>query len=293
MILKIVWGASLFVFVCFCLSCSRSAQAQVPSPGNPRPSAAGSGISTEVSLPSGNPQNKENFIEDFWSGSFARAGLPDSLKEKIIANLTQGPDFVMELLTVLESDPYLYLLVDKQHSLSPDYAPEDLVELVNGSYRVSREGLMLRRAAAESLEAMARAARLEGVTLTAASTYRSYQYQVEVYDRNVRQMGQQAADRESARPGYSQHQLGLIVDFYPIDDSFSVSPASAWLQKNAALFGWSLSFPEGYEDLTGYRWESWHYRYLGRDLTAFTDKYFDGIQQYALQFILAWLEATD
>jgi len=102
-------------------------------------------------------------------------------------------------------------------------------------------------------------------------------------------MGQQAADRESARPGHSQHQLGLVVDFYPIDDSFSASPASAWLQKNAALFGWSLSFPEGYEDLTGYRWESWHYRYLGQDLTAFTDKYFDGIQQYALQFILAWL----
>ncbi|MDR3247555.1 MAG: D-alanyl-D-alanine carboxypeptidase family protein, partial [Treponema sp.] len=53
-------------------------------------------------------------------------------------------------------------------------------------------------------------------------------------------------------------------------------------------FGWSLSFPDGYESATGYRWESWHYRYVGEDLSAFIDTWFDGIQQYALQFIHAW-----
>jgi D-alanyl-D-alanine carboxypeptidase len=237
--------------------------------------------------------NKEDFIEDFWSGSFAKAGLPDSLKEKIIANLTQGPDFVMELLTVLEGDSYLYLLVDKQHGLNQNYVPTDLVELVSGSYRINRQGLMLRKAAAEALETMAAAARLDGVTMIAASAYRSYQNQEEIYNRNVRQMGQQAADRESARPGHSQHQLGLVLDFHPIDDSFAATSASAWLKTNASSFGWSLSYPDGYEELTGYRWESWHYRYVGQDLAAFIDRYFDGIQQYALQFILAWLEASD
>jgi D-alanyl-D-alanine carboxypeptidase len=203
----------------------------------------------------------------------------------------QGPDFVMELLTVLEGDPYLYALVDKRHGLSQGYAPADLEELTDRSYRVTRQGLMLRKMAAESLETMAAAALREGVTLTGASAYRSYEYQVEVYDRNVREMGRQAADRESARPGHSQHQLGLVLDFYPIDDSFAITSASSWLQKNASRFGWSISYPEGYEEVTGYRWESWHYRYLGQELAAFTDKYFNGIQQYALQFILAWLEA--
>ena len=260
------------VFSLLSLSCSKPPK--IPPPAELRP-AESSG-------------EKEDFIEDYWGSFLDQAGLPDSLKLKITANLMEGPDFVMELLAVMEGDPYLYQLVDKQHSLGADYVPADLVELTNGSYRVSRQGLMLRMAAAESLEAMAAASLLDGITLTAASAYRSYEYQTEVYNRNVREMGQVAADRESAQPGHSQHQLGLVLDFYPIDDDFAKTSASLWLQHNAARFGWSLSFPDGYEDITGYRWESWHYRYLGQDLAAFTEKYLDGIQQYALQFILAW-----
>ncbi|MCL2831846.1 MAG: M15 family metallopeptidase [Treponema sp.] len=231
---------------------------------------------------------RENFIDDYWSPTIEMAGLPDSLRDKILAYLVQGPDFAMELVTLLDLDPGLTLLVDKQHSLERDYVPADLVELKAGQYRVSRAGLMLRQPAAESLAAMAAAARLDGVVLEAASTYRSYDYQEEVYNRNIRELGQQQADRESAKPGKSQHQLGLAVDFYPIDDAFAQTPASAWLQKNAAQFGWSLSFPQNLEEVTGYRWESWHYRYLGPELADFVNKYFDGIQQYAMQFINAW-----
>jgi D-alanyl-D-alanine carboxypeptidase len=108
---------------------------------------------------------------------------------------------------------------------------------------------------------------------------------VQVYERNVKEMGQQAADRESARPGHSQHQLGLVIDFGSITDAFARTPEGIWLSVNASRFGWSLSYPEGYEDVTGYRWESWHYRYVGRELAEFIDNYFNGIQQYALRFI--------
>ena len=243
-------------------------------------------IPTEASL---SAEDRLTFIEDYWSETFAQAGLPDSIKEKIIEYLIQGPDFVMDLLNVLEADPYLYILVDKQHALNQDYAPADLVELVDGNYRVTRQGLLLRQAAVESLEAMAAASRSEGVILTAASAYRSYANQAEINSRLVRQMGQQEADRVSAPPGHSQHQLGLVLDFYPIEDRFAATPASAWLERNAGRFGWSLSYPDGYEEITGYLWESWHYRYLGPDLAAFKERYFEGIQQYALQFIYAWL----
>jgi D-alanyl-D-alanine carboxypeptidase len=106
----------------------------------------------------------------------------------------------------------------------------------------------------------------------------------------VQTYGKEAADRESAQPGKSQHQLGLVMDFAPIGDAFTNTPASTWLIKNAGRFGWSLSFPDGYEDVTGYRGESWHYRYVGKDLAYFIYRYFDGIQQYALQFIKAWQE---
>jgi len=140
---------------------------------------------------------------------------------------------------------------------------------------------------------MAAAAAAEGITLTVGSTYRSAAYQAEVYAREVATYGQEAADRESAQPGKSQHQLGLAVDFAPIDDAFAGTPASKWLLENAGRFGWSLSYPDGYEEITGYRWESWHYRYVGRDLAVFIDTYFEGIQQYALGFIKAWQDQAD
>jgi len=82
--------------------------------------------------------------------------------------------------------------------------------------------------------------------------------------------------------------LGLIVDFYPVDNVFAKSAEGVWVKANASKFGWSISFPDGYEQLTGYSWESWHYRYVGRELAEFIDKYFDGIQQNALAFIHDW-----
>jgi D-alanyl-D-alanine carboxypeptidase len=145
--------------------------------------------------------------------------------------------------------------------------------------------MMLRKAAFDALEEMAAAAQSEGVTLTASSAYRSFNYQRDVYNRIVRQLGQEAADRVSARPGHSQHQLGLVVDFGSIDNSFAETAQGRWIAANASEFGWSLSYPRGYEDITGYSWESWHYRYVGKDLAAFIDRHFDGIQQYALEFI--------
>jgi D-alanyl-D-alanine carboxypeptidase len=219
------------------------------------------------------------------------AQLPPALSNRIKTASAAGPAFMADLLACLEGDRYLLALVDKQHPLPSGYAPSDLVPLTEGSYRVSRSGLTLRRAAAAALDEMAKASRAEGVILTASSTYRSYDYQTQVYDRNVREMGQATADRESARPGHSQHQTGLVVDFGSIDDSFAATAAGRWMTANASRFGWSLSFPNGYEEVTGYRWESWHYRYVGKNLAAFIDKYFDGIQQYALRFIYEWEQA--
>ncbi|MDR0668949.1 MAG: D-alanyl-D-alanine carboxypeptidase family protein [Treponema sp.] len=216
------------------------------------------------------------------------AGLPPEVALKLEAAAAESPAIILDLLACLKGDPFLRRLVDKSHALPEAYEPDDLVELVPGSYEVGRRGLMLRRPAAEALERMAAAARADGVVLVASSTYRSYAYQVEVYNRNVKELGQAAADRESARPGYSQHQTGLAVDFGSIDDSFAQTRAGRWILEHGSSFGWSLSFPDGYEEATGYRWESWHYRYVGEDLAAFIDTWFDGIQQYALQFIHAW-----
>jgi D-alanyl-D-alanine carboxypeptidase len=219
-----------------------------------------------------------------------RAELPPELVVQLEAAAAESPAFILDLLGCLEGDPFLRRLVDKRHPLPEAYEPGDLVELSPGSYEVGRRGLLLRRPAAEALETMAAAARADGVVLAASSAYRSYTYQIEVYGRIVKELGQAAADRESAPPGRSQHQTGLVVDFGSIDDSFAETRAGRWILEHAGRFGWSLSFPPGYEEVTGYRWESWHYRYVGEDLAAFIDTWFGGIQQYALQFIRAWEE---
>ena len=217
------------------------------------------------------------------------AELPEYVCEKIYTAYKGDPDFMAGLLHCLEGDYQLRALIDKQHSLPDGYAPGDLVTLTGtGSFLVSRVGLALRRPAVTALEEMAEASRAAGVTLVVSSAYRSYDYQVEVYNRIVREMGREAADRESARPGFSQHQSGLAADFGSIDDSFAQTAAGCWIAANASRFGWSLSFPDGYEAVTGYRWESWHFRYVGKDLAAFIDKYFGGIQQYALRFLHEW-----
>ena len=233
----------------------------------------------------------DNNVETDFSASLAevlaKAQLPAQIRQRISGN-AGNPAFLLDLFTVLQEDPYLWVLVDKEHALGENYEPDDLVALTGGSYRIGRQDLRLRRCAAEALEEMAAAAAREGITLTASSSYRTYAYQVEVYARNVRELGREEADRESARPGHSQHQLGLVIDFGSITDAFARTAEGVWLLANASRFGWSLSYPDGYEEITGYRWESWHYRYVGVELAQFIDNYFDGIQQYALRFIYEW-----
>jgi len=222
--------------------------------------------------------------EDRLNMAIYNAELPEKVAKKIDAAAARSPAFMADLRACLRGEKYLRELVDKQHPLSPDYVPDDLVMLEESVYLLIRPE-PLRRAALESLEKMSAAARKEGVTLAVSSAYRSYEYQTKVYNRNVRELGQKLADLESAQPGSSQHQTGLTVDFYPVNESFATTTAGRWLVANASRFGWSLSFPRGYEEVTGYKWECWHYRYVGLDIAKFIDNYFDGIQQYALRFL--------
>jgi D-alanyl-D-alanine carboxypeptidase len=234
-----------------------------------------------------NSTNPPDALRALIAQALKKAGTQAHLSANILEAAENG-SFVNDLAAATSGDPFLYLLVDKTHPLPPGYEPDDLVPLQNGAYRIGRNDLSLRREAEASLTEMAEAARAEGVTLLASSSYRSEAYQREVYERNVRQSGQETADRESARPGRSQHQTGLVIDFGSITDEFAETAAGTWILQNASRFGWSLSFPDGYEQVTGYRWESWHYRYVGKPLAAFIDTYFGGIQQYALEFIHAY-----
>lgn len=218
--------------------------------------------------------------------ALAAAAVPAEMARRIREEA--GP-FLAALGGLKDGDPFLRRLVDKGHPLPETYEPDDLVELRYKSYRAGFADVMtLRREAEAALEEMAAAAKKAGIILTVSSAYRSYRYQVGSFDRWTRRLGLAEAERVSARPGRSQHQLGLVVDFGSISNDFANTPAGKWVQANAGRFGWSLSYPRGREGLTGYAWESWHYRYVGTKLQAFIDTWFGGIQQYALRFIHEW-----
>lgn len=158
-----------------------------------------------------------------------------------------------------------WVIVNKQHALNPiDYAPGDLVTLYG--HQVS--GRM-----STDLQDMVGDAAKDGANLTIASSYRSYQYQVGLYNSYVAQDGQAGADEYSARPGYSEHQTGLAIDFGDkagtciVEDCYSGTPEGKWLLANAYKYGFLLRYTTADQPVTGYENEPWHYRYVGRDLT--------------------------
>lgn len=204
-------------------------------------------------------------------------------------------EFLDDLYKVLASDSNnngdvsLFYLIDKKHNIGSDYVPKGLIPLTkNDDYIINKTTLSLRPEAYENLTILAKAAKKDGITLDVSSTYRSYEYQERTFNYWVSVDGLEEAERESARPGTSQHQLGVAIDFGNIEDSFARTESGKWLSQNAAKYGWSLSFPQGYEDVTGYRWECWHYRYIGIEACEFQKKWFGNIQQFMLEFINEW-----
>lgn len=166
----------------------------------------------------------------------------------------------------VESSPEsLRCLVNKMRPFAQkDWAPSDLVDF---------EGQQLRAEAAQAARTMMDAAKAEGVTLTVSSAYRSYAVQQQTYQHWVSVNGQKVADQLSARPGYSEHQTGLAIDFSSpegcrLEECYEDTRAGRWLAKNAQNYGFILRFPKGQQAVTGYLFEPWHYRYLGKDLTA-------------------------
>ena len=208
----------------------------------------------------------------------------ESIKVAIDANKLE---FYKEIEAVLAADTDgLLFLIDRTHTVPEDFEPADLVELVkNNSYPLNKTGMKLRVPAEAAVRTMADAANAEGITLLVSSAFRTYDYQAMLYERNVKQMGKEAADRESAPPGTSQHHLGTAIDFGSIDDSYAETKPGKWLTAHAAEYGFSLSFPEGYEPVTGYRWECWHYRYIGKAAVALQQKWFRDVQQYMMEFV--------
>lgn len=136
------------------------------------------------------------------------------------------------------------------------------------NYRATEE---LEKDAIDAANRMMKAAQEDGIVIKIRSGYRSYSIQSTLYNNYVRRDGKEAADKYSAVPGYSEHQTGLAFDFTTSDTSKSVGEwftdtiQAKWLYENAYKYGFIIRYPEGKEDITGYQYESWHYRYVGEE----------------------------
>ncbi len=193
----------------------------------------------------------------------------DSGKSKDIPGQATPPDAIQtpfDKTKYSTTDPAsLWVIVNKKHALEPkNYAPTDLIQVPGGQY--------LRSEAANALQKMFTSATQAGLTLIAASAYRSYATQVTVYNREVQTNGQAVADSQSARPGYSEHQTGLSLDIAgggcSITDCFADTAEGKWAAANAYKYGFILRYTPQDVDVTGYRYEPWHFRYVGVELAT-------------------------
>lgn len=216
--------------------------------------------------------------------------LASTLPPDAASRLLAEPGAFLRLMAgALDTPQDALALVDKAHGLKSNWKPDDLVDLDPKSVTVTRKGLRLRSAAAADLAAMSAAARADGIDLPVSSTYRSYDYQATLWKHSLETQPREKVERELAEPGHSQHQLGTAIDFGTIDPSFANTAAASWLLASAWRYGYTLSFPRGQEAEaeTGYVWEPWHYRWLGRSAAQLVHDLFADSQQRFLEFFAA------
>ncbi len=142
------------------------------------------------------------------------------------------------------------MIVNKTYPLPADYNPQGMTPVTK-----------------EAFSQLCQAAQDEaGLYLFSHSDFRSYETQVYLYQEYADQYGSEAADTFSARAGYSEHQTGMVIDVNWPGDAFNDTPEAVWLEQNCARFGFIIRFPREKESLTGYKYESWHIRYVGQEV---------------------------
>ena len=190
------------------------------------------------------------------------------------------------------------ILVNKEHLLSSDYVPENLVITDDNEnnfhdYKDPNFKPMISADILPYFEAMQKAAEALGLRkIIVDSGYRPYEYQQVIFDKSVAEKGLEETLRLVSLPGSSEHQTGLAIDIAYMDNGVyiektsDVDPEIMWLKENAHKFGFILRYPEGKEDVTNIQYERWHYRFVGVEMAnildpdALTlDEYYERVEQ--------------
>ncbi len=218
-------------------------------------------------------RDKVRYVEEFFTYDFAKLSLYDRYVN--YSNVTGDDEETTVIYVNLDMDktPYeeatevkdfsINMLVNKHFKLDENFVPKDLVK-VNKKY-TDDEDVKLNQETYNAFIELYNAASNEGLGLVINSAYRSYQDQVEINEFYLKNYGQNYIDKFVAKPGFSEHQTGLCFDVGSTTSNvFANSKEYPWMLENAYKYGFIQRFPSEYEDITGFRSESWHFRYVGK-----------------------------
>ena len=187
--------------------------------------------------------------------------------------------------TMIKNPDDITVLTNKYLEIPENYEPKDLVDMdskyANNTYGQKK----LRKEAYEEFVKMVDAAKEDGVTFYAESAYRSYDYQEKLYKNYVYSNGQEKADKFAAKPGFSEHELGLAIDLANIWTITTKGEEYKWLSKHAHKYGYIFRYKEEWEDITGYSAESWHIRYVGKEVATDVVKKNMSYEEYYIKYI--------
>lgn len=214
-------------------------------------------------------------ISEVWTSSDTKVAVVDNL-----GNITAVGEGSCVIRVVSESDSKLGAEVKVTVKKSDGLQVIDGISYKNGiliankSYALPatyNPGGLTNDTYSAFLELVAGAAN-DGLNIYNSSGFRSYDYQSQIYNNYVEIYGQESADTFSARPGYSEHQTGMAIDCNIIDDTFIGTPEANWLEEHCTEYGFIIRYPQGKQDVTGYKYEPWHIRYIGKEnASAFKD----------------------
>ena len=205
-----------------------------------------------------------------------------------IINIHRDQDFYKIKLPVNTSKNEL-MLVNKYYILE-NYTPEDLVYISQNYAWGDKNSKQIKKDCYDAFIDMWHGAKEDGYQLMINSAYRKHEDQENIYNNFKKKRGERYADSVAARPGASEHETGLALDIFSIKNSnkntFKDTPEATWLKDNAYKYGFILRYPEGKENITGYSYESWHYRYVGKKAAKYcydNDLTFDEYYAYFVE----------
>ena len=240
-------------------------------------------------------RDKVHYLEEFFSYDFAKLENYDRYVKYSDENGTDELDTIIYVNLNLDLEDYvdpfivdkfsLDMLINKHRSLSSDFIPDNLV-VIDSSY-ASEDDFQASRIAYNALVEMFQEADKQGYQLIVNSAYRSYQAQEELIDFYRNAYGQSYVDKYVAKAGFSEHQTGLAFDIGSRNSNiFANSKEYEWMKDNAYRFGFVLRYDSRYEDITQFRSEPWHYRYVGKEIAKYVYEHNNmSLEEYFVLFL--------